>query len=436
MKYSDRQALFFFDQYFSVRLGENTYPYRKGTDNFTMARTFAALLRTVLSRIPPNRTLKDRLYGRHLFYVETVNQLNSIRGLVEKLGDNSTRLMTGWVLNEPFFAGRLGIDSEMWPMGHQRWKSMEHIIKAFRISAWLRRKYKGQVAHHHIVINLAQFLAAVDTCDFLIRELKPRSVTVINDHNVVPLAWLLSARRSGVPTVYIQHAAVSAVFPKLLANWALLEGQHAADTYSRIGSYARQTRLVGIPRLDGRIGFHGDAKLSGELTVGLCLKTFYSDAQIRDLFDALKKSPKVVRIILRPHPGSPAEYMDRLRTLLKEDISDGRTEEAIRFLERVDVLVSGESTIILEAALMKIPAIHFDDGSFFFPFDFYGLVKNEVAYCTVSQPGKLTEIVSNLSAERVAQNFSNTKYYCSTIGTDREGKSLEILAGLFQQIGQ
>jgi hypothetical protein len=224
------------------------------------------------------------------------------------------------------------------------------------------------------------------------------------------------------------------VFPKLLANTALLEGQHALDTYTRLGNLAQVVKLVGIPRLDGAIGFHGDGPIPDRVTVGFCLKTFYTPQQVDGVLAAIRASNRVNRIVVRPHPGSPKRFWESILEKYPGDVSDSRQEDAVTFLRSIDVLVSGESTIVLEAALMKMPSIHFDDGSFFFPFDMYGLVGHGVAYQSVNNPGVLTAVIDSLDKQRVKACFLNGEYYCSTINTRAENRSVEILLQFYHEI--
>lgn len=436
MKYADRRTLFYFDQYFSVRLGENVYSYKRRTDHFALLRTLAALLRAGLTRkkLPLIRQDPSPWTRRHLFYVETINQYNAVSNLIEKLGRESVGVLVGGSLEDVSHVRRFPESGfKYWYPGNFHWRSIRFLLKAWLLAHPLVRKYRGRIARHHVLVNLVMFLEAVDIGEKWMVSTSPKSLTLVNDHNLVPLACILAAKRQGVTSVYIQHASVSHVFPKLLVHSAFLEGQQALDTYSQIGCYARNVQLVGIPRLDGLIGFHGDDPIPRKLIVGLCLKTFYTQEQVTQLVSALRRSPRISRILIRPHPGSPDDFIKDLEAVFPGDVSNGRTETAVEFLQRVNALVSGESTIVLEAALMKMPSIHFDDGSFFFPYDLYGFVKHDVAYCSVKHADDLTGIMETLKKERVLENFEHARYYCSTVGTPREGKSTGILVELYHQ---
>ena len=83
---------------------------------------------------------------------------------------------------------------------------------------------------------------------------------------------------------------------------------------------------------------------------------------------------------------------------------------------------------------MRIPAIYFDDGSFFYPFDLYGFVKNGVAAGVAKAPEDLPQIINQLSTDIIVNNFVNCKYYCSTVNSDDENKSSDLLLNYYEKL--
>lgn len=434
MVFARKKLLFFFDQYFSVRLGEKLYKYDRTRDNLSWFRSVAALViayfRLKKKKIGPAPTKQFR----NIFYLDTINQRNSVLTVLRRMDKGDTLVVLYEEVNDSSLAAPGMPDNFCLDARALYLRSIVNLPMAVCLARVVRRKYIGEVTAAHIYINLALFLAAVHTLKKLLVVWKPVSVTVVNDHNLFALAMAFSANQLGIKTIYIQHASVSGVFPKIVTDVALLEGQHSRDVYDSIGNYARENLLVGIPRLDGFIGYKTPSSFPSQIKVGLCLKPFFPTQLISSLISALRSSAHVGSIVLRPHPGSSASYQDYLRKEFGLPFSNARIENSTQFLQSVDVIVSCESTIILESALMRIPAIYFDDGSFFYPFDLYGFVKNGVAAGVAKAPEDLPQIINQLSTDIIVNNFVNCKYYCSTVNSDDENKSSDLLLNYYEKL--
>lgn len=434
MSFSHKRVLFYCDQYYPVRLGEGTYQYNRRIDNFGLLRAFAALTKAWLSslRHSPARQAHQIIERPLLFYIETVNQRNAAKKLLHQLNSEEVLLVKNEALNQ----ADLDVDKDL-PQVHLNlarvyFAAVIYLPVAIRIGQLLRRKYRHKVAATHVYSNLAVFLAAVASWNRILKRYTPKSVVVMNDHNLFPLALLLASKRANCMSYYIQHASVSPVFPKLLADVALLEGSHAFDTYRSIGLLSKRVELVGIPRMDGHIGYHR-RPLPSALRVGICTKLFYGQSLMRSLIEAVRKSGRTEKIVLRPHPGSTTSYLKELSLAYDLTISDSRKEDAATFLQSVDALISAESTILLEAALMRVGAIHFDDGSFFFPYDLYGYVRNEIVCDAVRTVAELGTAIDNLSDEKIEKSFGRCKYYDASIGSNRENDSTDLLVTYLRQ---
>jgi hypothetical protein len=370
-------------------------------------------------------TSEPRHY-KHLVYLDTINQRNAVRAFLERMAPQDLLLVLYEGLN------RTALD--MPPLQHIHLnrrklygRALKYLIKSYFFSRVLRKKYVSKINTSHIYTNLALFLACCDLFDDYLARFTPASVTVVNDHNLFPLSLIYTARKHGVTSVYIQHASVSEVFPKSVVDVALLEGQHALDTYARLGSYVRRTVLVGIPRMDGYIGFK-KAVVSSGMTVGICLKAYYSVELIRELIEMTLKSSRVSRVLIRPHPGAAKAFWD-FAASFGLPVSDSRKETPLEFLSSIDLLISGESTILLEGALMKLPTLYFDDKVF--PFDLYGYVKHGVVTASLEDFHEIPEVIDRLEQADTLGSFARCKYYCDTVNTDRENRSSEILVDLY-----
>ena len=166
-----------------------------------------------------------------------------------------------------------------------------------------------------------------------------------------------------------------------------------------------------------------------KIVVGICLKPYYSIELIESLILAIKNSPIVKKIILRPHPGNTQDFYEKLKPF-NISISNARVERPHEFIKQLDVMISGESSIILEATLTKIKTLYIDDK--IAEFDLYGFVKNGITTFTKNNDD-LVNAINNINLVDVDNNYSNSKYYCSTVNSEYENKSKElILKHLFE----
>jgi len=417
--FKNAKILFYFNQYFVIRLGEKVYSYTPGIENFAILRALGSLLFHCFK----NRTIafSDRIVKpyKQIVYVETINQKNAIIDVFDAMSETE-KSNTLFILNNGLamegFTTLLFNNRKLFLLG------LWYFPKAIRISGTYTRKKKGIINTTHVYVNLALFLASVKLFEKYIEVSGCEKVILTNDHNLQPLALLLAARNKNCVSYYIQHAAVSEAFPKLLPNVALLEGQQAVETYRKIGNLSRIQKLVGIARMDGLLAHKSTHKFK-DIVVGFCLKPYYSMELIKEIIDSIRASKNVSEIILRPHPGNSEGFYKTLSSL-NITISNAKEERPHEFLKKTDVMVSGESSIILEAALMKVKTIYIDDK--IAQYDLYGFVKNGVT-TAVKEPREITSILNLLSYDTVERHYQNCQYYCATVNTPNENKSKTLI---------
>jgi hypothetical protein len=87
-------------------------------------------------------------------------------------------------------------------------------------------------------------------------------------------------------------------------------------------------------------------------------------------------------------------------------------------------MISGESSIILEASLMKTKTIYIDDK--IAQLDMYGFIKNGIT-TFAHHSGEITQMLNEMDASQIESQYANCSYYCSTVNTDFENKSRELI---------
>lgn len=133
---------------------------------------------------------------------------------------------------------------------------------------------------------------------------------------------------------------------------------------------------------------------------------------------------------MRHHPQN--ESLSKYSKIIKSHklkISDSQNIDVFTFLKNVDSIVSGNSSILLEAALQNVFPIYYlgSKSDFLYRhdrYDKYDYVRNKVAYPAddLQSLGSILEKV----IKRKPEIRKYAKYYCDTLGTINEGKSAEL----------
>lgn len=417
--FRNAKILLYFNQFYVIRLGEKIYKYNPKLESFAIIRAFVTLLAHALKSKPTTTKHLSTSYNQ-LVYVETINQKNA---LIDIFLNKNNKEETLFMLND--INGKLEIpdyDQQSFPKKRSFCKALYYFPKAVLISRKYIKEQKGKVNKVHVLINLSLFMASVKLFQQELKKYSVQQVILANDHNLHTLALLLAAKNLRIKNYYIQHASVSPAFPKLLPEICLLEGQQASDVYHEIGNLSKKIHFVGIPRLDGILNYKKTLNTT-DITVGFCLKPYYSEDLIQQYVETIRSLKNVKKIILRPHPGDGVKFYDKLKKHQIE-ISNARNERPHEFIKKLDVMISGESSIILESALMKVKTIYMDDEVA--QYDLYGFVKNGIA-TPVASFDDLSRELLHVDFQKVEEQFNNCKYYCSTVNTADENRSKELI---------
>lgn len=218
----------------------------------------------------------------------------------------------------------------------------------------------------------------------VIKEIKPTCVLFTNDHTPWHRIGIHVANELDVETMYLQHAAVSEYFPPLIVNRALLEGEDSWEKYKKIGydKEAVEVSLVGIPKLDEYSV--RTAQNTGRKLMGLATNMFDPIEEVSILCEELLALG--YDVVVRPHPRDNREY--------PEKVSVNRESSSLPFLDKVDFLIAGSSSIQLDAAMMSVPAVCYNLGEG--PIDYYKFV----------EAGLVKSVTSASEAIRVLENWT------------------------------
>jgi hypothetical protein len=265
----------------------------------------------------------------------------------------------------------------------------------------------------------------------LLRRNKPKAVVVANDHVIWQRAFVKAARDEHIPTIYLQHASVTERFPPLAFDYAFLEGTDTLKKYALIGPSQAEVFLTGMPKLDAFINY---LKENDQVhSIGICLNPLDTLPEVRSLCDFLKESFPELSVILRPHPGYKRyKNWEELAYTYAWDFSNGKEEGVFQFLERVDAIVAGDSSIHLEATLLNVFPLYYSFGR---PkMDPYGYNRNGlVEYFDTPEAVrvKISELLVHTPSVR-----SRSKLYNATVGTKYDGRSTDLSCMLINQIAR
>ena len=201
--------------------------------------------------------------------------------------------------------------------------------------------------------------------DYRVREFfrknRPAGVLLFNDHVPAAISIRMAAQAKRIPTIYVPHASVSTRFPPLKFDYALLEGEDMREKYRQCGTIESKVFLVGNVKFDEVQTQEGER--NSKILIGIGYNDLDNLVKVEDFIDNLKSLLDTqfglgnYGIVLRPHPA-----LNKRVGLSDSSVSesDPLVESSIQFLQRLHVLLSGNSNLILEGLLMGVPTHYFE----------------------------------------------------------------------------
>lgn len=335
---------------------------------------------------------------------KTINQREALKAVVAEFSDKVTLLtqISGEESNIP---------------GHEYLQRMA-LHYAPRLVAWYftlppyqKRIYRNRYYTIYYTLGLYRYLL------HKFKRGSARYYIGANDHSGLSQIGFVAARDAGLTTIYIQHAAVSDTFPPLLVDYALLDGADAADKYLKAGSTRTKIHLIGTMKYDQYLQNPERDKRSD--LVGVCIGIAANNIDKNlELCAALKRARQP--FCVRFHPAVSAEIRERFQNQGWQ-FSNPESENALDFILRCHTVISSDSTILLEAIVLKRRPLYFaSDGV---GMDYYGFLKAGIldkAYFQTEEVMLGLKANFNLEIHRRA-----AKLYCDTLYTEDEGKSTQ-----------
>jgi hypothetical protein len=198
------------------------------------------------------------------------------------------------------------------------------------------------------------------------------------------------------------------VFPPLRSSHALLYGKYSQDIYKNIKGSRGISIPVGNHRFDQYRSDIQHKRSSGK--IGIAFNTLDSVDEVLKFCDFLSLHFLPQNIILRAQPAEKRKFNTRF------SVSPSREETSIDFLRKIDVLIAGNSSILLEAASMNVYPlqIYFQKVPDYFV-DYYGFIRNGIA----EEIGQWEELPAKISAIMAGNEFNartRTRLYDASVG--------------------
>lgn len=270
----------------------------------------------------------------------------------------------------------------------------------------------------------------------IIESLRPDIIFISNDHLLIHRVACLAAYDVGVKTAYVQHAAVSDLFPPLAFDYAFLDGEVSKAIYENCDAKEISLGSIDVDTEIFKVGvMKGLSQTAPGDSVGIALPLHFPIEELKKLFQLI--SAEKYSLVVRTHPRENEEYVERVRLLadlndLDAEIECGGLSSSEQFFSKCFCVVSRRSSILLEAALSDRPALDWsvrtEEG-----FDYYGFLKNNVVDHAESVEG-VTRWLKNVMADGSADRIAEKRLYSESYKTDFQGKESEMVVGIVAKL--
>lgn len=374
------------DWLFYLRVYLNPPPYSKVPRLFVYTGLLFRILQSYFLKTPKEK------YSGGLFYLD--NSRHYAQAIVILPEVNNT--ITHNKFREQINSGtQIDITNGIYSSYKKLWKYFGFFLKEEKSKNSLIVKNNLPLAIHGILLY-EHFLIFLTKNDI-------KYVVIFTDHSYKNRALLFAAKKLKIKTVYIPHASVSERFPPLEFDVAFLEGEDMKIKYENISKqwkFKLSTELIMAGNVKMNCARQFINNEGNKKIIGIAFNTLDSLKKVKELINDLLswKDTANYMILIRPHP-SFALSIDSILNNTSVFLSDKQFENSIEFIQRIDFLISGDSNIILEAALLRKPVFSFILG--LEQRDNYGFVKNRICP-TIEEFKELKPFILN--------NFTNYKF--------------------------
>jgi len=243
---------------------------------------------------------------------------------------------------------------------------------------------------------------------------KVKTLILSSDQGEFHRCLLLKAKELNVKTIYVQHASVAKGFPRLIASYSFLDGEETLEKYLYAGKPEGEVYLSGGVRFDPIFQKYKLKNVESVATIGIAINMLDDFEEVQYLCQFLLNHN--YKLVLRPHP----RYGGINKTWLEEnaiDYSDPKAESSFDFISHIDLMISNESSIHLDAALMKCPSVVYNFSTH--PIlDHYSYIKTGLVRVADNEEQLLAAITNPQDS---LPSTETLQFYNASCGTSTEG---------------
>jgi hypothetical protein len=256
---------------------------------------------------------------------------------------------------------------------------------------------------------------------------KVKVLALSSDQGEFHRCLLLNAQALDMKTIYVQHASVAKGFPKLIASYSFLDGQESLDKYLDAGKPEGEVYLSGGVRFDPIFQQYPTKHVEEVKTIGIAINMLDDFEKVKGLCGFLLGQG--YKLALRPHP----RYGSLDTAWLAENAiaySDPKAESSFDFINKTDLMISNESSIHLDAAMMQCPSVLYNFSTH--PIlDHYAYIKSGLVKVADSE-ARLIDLIRDPKALLPA--IETLQFYNASCGTQLEGHLGEAIATFIRAI--
>lgn len=256
---------------------------------------------------------------------------------------------------------------------------------------------------------------------------KVKVLALSSDQGEFHRCLLLRAKELGINSIYVQHASVAKGFPKLIASYSFLDGKESLDKYIEAGKPEGEVYLSGGVRFDPIFQQYPTKHVEEVKTIGIAINMLDDFEKVKSLCGFLLGQG--YKLALRPHP----RYGSLDTAWLAENAiaySNPITESSFDFINNIDLMISNESSIHLDAAMMQCPSVLYNFSTH--PIlDHYAYIKSGLVKVADSE-ARLIELILNPKALLPA--IETLQFYNASCSTPLEGHLGEAIADFIHAI--
>ena len=246
-----------------------------------------------------------------------------------------------------------------------------------------------------------------------------KRVIFANDHNVHNRLFKIVCEHKKIKTIYLQHASITRFFPALDFDQSFIFGEVDFVKYKNIGNINGEVILAGVPKFDALFPLRKLKKANNYTNIGLALNLIDESDKILMVIQRILDETNY-NIIVRMHPGDK-----RIFKINSEMVSfhNAKDQPITEFLEKIGLLLAGESSIHLEALYYNIHSFHINLTS--------GVIKDHYEFLKYKLVTEFkineisTEYIKNLIKK--TNTFDKVKLFIHSYGSKHDGRVGEFI---------